>query len=79
MLEYPAYWYEYLVVLVSGYCVIVSMQMVLQSYYRANLTYTKGDLFSKNFGSKSFLAELGCSNQSKGQAKYQQIGLMTLN
>ena len=30
MLEYPGYWYEYLIVLVFGYCVIVSAQMVLQ-------------------------------------------------
>lgn len=41
MLEYPGFWYEYLIVLVCGYCVIVSVQMVLQSYYRANLTYAK--------------------------------------
>jgi len=41
MLEYPGYWYEYLIVLVAGYCVIVSAQMVLQSYYRANMTYAK--------------------------------------
>ena len=47
MLEYPGFWYEYLIVLVCGYCVIVSVQMVLQSYYRANLTYAKSDLFSE--------------------------------
>ena len=34
MLEYPGYWYEYLIVLVFGYCVIVSAQMVLQVGYR---------------------------------------------